>query len=74
MKRAELLNAMCQESKEASYLAERLRAWALRNGEKLTNEDLKTLVEARYRMQDAVCAATQLEFLARGGVDPNYEG
>jgi hypothetical protein len=71
MSRAELFNNMCEDSNQASLLAERLRAWAIRNGDRLTQDDLQTLVEARNRMQRAVCAATKIELLARGGVDPN---
>ena len=71
MSRAELFNNMCDDSNDASLLCQRLLAWASKNGDTLTVEDLKTLVEARNKMQRAVCAATQLELLARGGIDPN---
>jgi hypothetical protein len=71
MSRAKLFTDMCDDSNEASLLCQRLLAWASKNGDTLTVEDLKTLVEARNKMQRAVCAATKLELLARGGIDPN---
>ena len=71
MSKAELFRNMCQDSNEASLLCQRLLAWASKNGNTLTVEDLKTLVEARNKMQRAVCAATKLECMARGMKDPN---